>query len=88
MKRFMSLALVVVSASAFFYNFFASKTSMPTIMLDENVEALTQGEAGAKQLTCYNTITKKDGCMVRYCQTCRFTPGTDPWYAPSNTCSE
>ena len=50
-----------------------------------NVEALAAGEnSGGKN--CYNTITSKDGAKVRYCPTCSFIDGTDPWYAFSSKC--
>lgn len=57
-------------------------------LLLQNVEALSQDESGKKKYTCYSTITEKDGCMVRYCQTCEYIPGTDTWYAPSHKCSK
>lgn len=62
------------------------KATTANMLIDENVEALTTGESGGKAKTCYNTITSKDGSMVRYCPTCTFVSGTDTWYAPSRTC--
>ena len=53
-----------------------------------NVEALSTQESTPKEYTCYSTITEKDGCLVRYCQTCTYVPGTDTWYAPSHKCKK
>lgn len=50
-----------------------------------NIEAIANGET-TEELTCYNTITSKDGCKVRYCSTCEYIDGTDPWNAPSSKC--
>lgn len=90
MKKILFLsvfALVVVALAAVTsYKAFVPKATIAALVLDENIEALTKGEGGAPKLTCYNTITSKDGSMIRYCQTCTYVSGTDPWYAPSGTC--
>lgn len=50
-----------------------------------NVEALEQNpEGGGKK--CYNTITTKDGYYIRYCGTCRITPGTATMFSGSDKC--
>lgn len=51
-----------------------------------NIEALTADEVGMTY-TCYKSITEKEGCQVRYCQTCKFTPGTDSWYSFASECT-
>lgn len=56
-------------------------------LLLENVEALSNARSIKVEETCYSSITSKDGCMVRYCQTCEMTPGTDCWYALSHKCT-
>ena len=65
---------------------FKSNADERNELLMANVEALSQGESSKKVYTCYSTITEKDGCQVRYCQTCTFVPGTDVWYSFSSTC--
>ena len=56
-------------------------------LLMQNVEALSQKDEGnLKKYKCYNSVTSKDGCMVRYCPTCSYVPGTDPWYSLSSAC--
>lgn len=60
---------------------YQSETNM---LLAENVEALASGDPGGK--TCYNTITTKDGCMVLYCQTCAYVPGTNAWNSGTGSC--
>ena len=90
MKKILFLsvfALVVVALAALTsYKAFVPKATIAALVLDENIEALTQGESGGSGLTCYSTITSKDGSMIRYCQTCTYVSGTDPWYASSGTC--
>lgn len=90
MKKILFLsvfALVVVALAAVTsYKAFVPKATIAALVLDENIEALTQGEGGADGFTCYSTITSKEGCLVRYCQTCTYVPGTDPWYTKSGKC--
>lgn len=86
-KKMTLLCIAVVAA----ISMVATKTDKSNAfnsseLLMRNVEALSQGDTGTKKLTCYNTITSKDGCMVRYCATCSFVPGTDSWYSIASEC--
>lgn len=64
-----------------------SQKNISNDLLLQNVEALSQAtEETDKKFTCYKTITEKDGCKVRYCQTCTFIDGTDVWYSLKDEC--
>lgn len=80
--------LVGVAAVMFFW--YHAEASMDSKKLSDiqlaNVEALVHDESEAK--ACYETITSKDGCQVRYCPTCTFVPGTDVIYAKEKTCKK
>lgn len=65
---------------------FQSHAFATSNLLMQNVEALSQQEENKKAYTCYNSVTSKNGCQVRYCSTCSYIPGTDTWYAISSTC--
>lgn len=77
------LAIACVGAMVYSVHFFSSSSSNELMV--QNVEALSGQESGMAY-TCYNTITSKDGCQVRYCPTCSFVAGTDAWYSLSKTC--
>ena len=88
-KVLFSLTALAVAALTSFtaYKSFTPQLSEADILLNENIEALTNGEE-TSQMTCYNTITSKDGSMVRYCQTCTYIPGTESWFSLADTCSK
>ncbi|HCN54019.1 MAG TPA: hypothetical protein DIS88_09585 [Prevotella sp.] len=83
----MTLAAVTVGAFTG-YKTLEKKASTSDLLLTENIEALSSEENGSKTYVCYNSITSKDGNMVRYCPTCTYVPGTDTWYAPEHTCTK
>lgn len=84
-KRILSVAIVTAVAVAAGWNFNQSKNEVELSDLAlANVEALASGEDGTG--VCYNTITSKEGARVRYCPTCSWEDGTDPWYAISSKC--
>lgn len=84
-KILLSSIMTVVVSTVGYLGMTANKTESE-IALDANVEALATGETTNDGETCYNTITSKDGCQVRYCPTCKFISGTDTWYAISDKC--
>jgi len=91
MKKKTFLTTLSIAAVAIISGYGGMRSFLPQDLdrkqlLSENIEALSGDETSQKKQTCYNTITAKDGCMVRYCVTCKFVPGTDPWYAPSDEC--
>lgn len=87
-KIFISMfAIAAMALTAFTgYKTFGPKQSMSDLLLDENIEALTDGETGDELLDCYNTITSKKGTQVRYCPICQYVPGTDVLYSFAETC--
>lgn len=80
-----SLAVICAGAMAYSCQYFLSSSSN-NAMLMENIEALSNFEGGSGNNTCYNSITSKAGCMVRYCPTCSFVSGTDAWYSYHSHC--
>lgn len=91
MKKSLSLAIaiaVLVTISYGGIKKFYPLANKSESLLMENIEALGSGEGATKEYTCYNTVTSKEGCQVRYCPTCSFIPGTDPLLALSSTCSK
>lgn len=85
-KILLSSIMTVVVSTVGYLGMTANKTESE-IALDANVEALATGETATEGEPCYNTITSKDGCQVRYCPVCNFIPGTDVCYSLSDTCS-
>ncbi len=88
MKRkilFSTLALAAVGTFISGLRVFQNQATQRSELLIANIEAIANGET-TEELTCYNTITSKDGCKVRYCSTCEYIDGTDPWNAPSSKC--
>lgn len=79
------LAVICAGGAAYSCQYFANSSSNNT-MLMENIEALSSPDSGSGNKTCYNTITSKAGCMVRYCPTCSFVSGTDVWYSYHDNC--
>lgn len=89
MKKNLSLAFAIAALVTISYGGikkFHPLANKSEMLLMENIEALASGEGATKEYTCYNTVTSKDGCQVRYCPTCSFVPGTDPWYEKSSNC--
>ena len=81
-----TIAIAAMALTAFTgYKTFGPKQSMSDLLLDENIEALTNGE-NVGRTDCYNTITSKKGCLVMYCPVCGYVPGTDVIYSPLNKC--
>lgn len=78
-------AIIMATIGAFGIYSEKHATTVGTVAL-YNIEALTADEVGMTY-TCYKTITEKDGCQVRYCQTCKFTPGTDSWIGSKSQCT-
>ena len=75
-----AIAAVCVVAAGFggvkAYN--AANQSEADMLLAENVEALSSGDAssgGNQKITCYSSIHTKDGCTVVYCGDCKSHPG-------------
>ncbi len=89
MKKFFYFSVSAVVAIALTavvtFKVLSSKPTAKNLLLDENIEALSSGETETK-LDCYNTITSKKGCQVRYCSTCTFIPGTAAFLASPSTC--
>ena len=87
-RLLLSVSAIVAIALTAVMNFkaWSPKPTAQELLLNENIEALTNGESEKKSLDCYNTITSKKGNQVRYCPTCTFIPGTSVLFAPSNTC--
>ncbi len=81
-----STVVVMVFVTVVSFKVLSPKPTVREMLLDENIEALSNGETEKKELDCYNTITSKKGSQVRYCQTCTFIPGTAPFFAPESTC--
>ena len=82
-----TFAIAVMALTAFTgYKTFGPKKSTSDLLLDENIEALTDGESGDKLLDCYNTITSKKGTQVMYCPICEYVPGTDVLYSFVDKC--
>lgn len=87
MKKFFFCALAGAIGFAGAKTYEHSQKNISSDLLLQNVEALSQAtdETGEK-FTCYNSITSKDGCQVRYCPTCTYIDGTDRWYSPADEC--
>ena len=85
---YLSVSIIVVMAFAAVVTLkvWSPKPTARELLLDENIEALSDGETEKKEQDCYNTITSKKGSQVRYCPTCTFIPGTAPLFVPVNTC--
>lgn len=88
MKKFISAACIAAALLSGYSIYHTSNKSEIDSVVLENIEALANdnGEGSSNKKTCYSTITSKDGCQVRYCQTCRFIDGTDTWYALAHEC--
>ena len=95
-RIYLSVSIIVVMAFAAVVTLkvWSPKPTARELLLDENIEALSDGETEKKEQDCYkkkeqdcyNTITSKKGSQVRYCPTCTFIPGTAPLFVPVNTC--
>ncbi len=83
---FVAISLLVVCTATFTWSA-SNKANAGETMFERNVEALASGEDSGTMKVCYNSITAKDGSMVRYCPTCSYVSGTDTWYSLSSTCT-
>ncbi|MBQ3608656.1 MAG: NVEALA domain-containing protein [Bacteroidaceae bacterium] len=88
-RNILKIAFVVAIAMVAGINVFnAQKPNVLSDVAMANVEALANDEGG-KELTCYNSITSKKGCQVRYCPICDYLEdSTDCWYSLSETCTK
>lgn len=89
-KRFISIILGVAVVTVATWNILGNEVTLSDLAL-ENTEALAAGEVvggggeGSKS-KCYNTITTKEGCLVKYCQTCSYVSGTYTWTSGTGSC--
>ncbi len=79
MKKTILLAGFSIATVAFVVavniNAWSARPNVQESLLDENIEALSNGEAEQARWTCYNTITAMDGHQVRYCPECKYISG-------------
>lgn len=85
-RKILFLALIMtIGTFTYIQTKFHKPTTQQSNLLTANIEAIANGEK-SERLVCYNTITSKEGCKVRYCQICEYVDGTDAWYAFSDDC--
>ena len=85
LKTMVAVVCVIATGMGGMKAYNASNQSEASMLLAENVEALASGES--KGGICYNTITTKDGCMVLYCPSCTYLPGTYTWNSGVGNCN-
>lgn len=56
-------------------NVFSARPTAQESLLDENIEALTNGETLPEYRDCYPTVRDCPASMIVYCGTCDYIPG-------------
>ena len=84
-----AMAMAGVGAMKTYGAYTAANMSDSDLLLAENVEALSNVEEENKQVvTCYNTVTTKDGSDVYYCSGCTWLENsTYTFYSGTDKCN-
>ncbi len=94
MKKIFKMAFAVVAIASVglgsykaYGSYTAANMSEESLLMAENVLALSDATCDCKNITCYSTITPSESCTVVFCSDCESYPDmTDVFYSPSNTC--